>query len=52
MEHGNVTFNDNGTVSAVPRHPLKYVAERSVGTDQDQLVMPNIALLVRFLKHF
>lgn len=46
MSHGNVTFNDNGTMSAIPLHPLTYVPEYSNGTEEDILVLPNIALLV------
>ncbi|XP_016838425.1 scavenger receptor class B member 1 isoform X4 [Nasonia vitripennis] len=45
LEHGNVTFNDNGTVTAVPLHPLKFMPELSNGTEEDIVVMPNIALL-------
>lgn len=45
MEHGNVTFNDNGTVSVTPLHPLVYQPEMSNGTEEDILIMPNIALL-------
>jgi hypothetical protein len=46
LEHGNVTFNDNGTVTAVPFHPLQFMQELSNGTEEDIVVMPNIALLV------
>lgn len=46
MTHGNVSFNDNGTMTAVPLHPLKWAPELSNGTEQDILVLPNIALLV------
>ncbi|KAJ8688588.1 hypothetical protein QAD02_024383 [Eretmocerus hayati] len=45
LEHGNVTFNGNGTVTAVPMHPLKFVPELSNGTEEDFVIMPNIALL-------
>ncbi|XP_022199690.1 scavenger receptor class B member 1 isoform X1 [Nilaparvata lugens] len=45
MRHGNVTFNANGTMTAVPLHPLVWVPEMSNGTEQDILVLPNIALL-------
>ncbi|KAG7212792.1 hypothetical protein KM043_013051 [Ampulex compressa] len=45
MEHGNIRFNDNGTVSAIPLHPLKYIPEMSNGTEEDLLILPNIALL-------
>jgi hypothetical protein len=46
MEHTNVTFNDNGTLTMVPRHPLVWVPELSSGKEDDVLVLPNIALLV------
>ncbi|XP_066602738.1 scavenger receptor class B member 1-like isoform X2 [Prorops nasuta] len=45
MEHGSVKFNDNGTVTAVPLHPLTYQSEMSNGTEEDLLILPNIALL-------
>ncbi|XP_033223923.1 scavenger receptor class B member 1-like [Belonocnema kinseyi] len=45
MEHGNVTFNDNGTLTAIPLHPLEYVPELSAGAEDDLLILPNIALL-------
>ncbi|XP_047363879.1 scavenger receptor class B member 1-like isoform X2 [Vespa velutina] len=46
MEHGNIKFNSNGTVSVTPLHPLIYVPEMSNGTEQDILILPNIALLM------
>lgn len=47
MNHDNVTFNDNGTLTAVPKHPLVWVPELSAGRREDDLlVLPNIALLV------
>ncbi|XP_057659106.1 scavenger receptor class B member 1-like isoform X1 [Diorhabda carinulata] len=46
MKHENVTFNDNGTLTAVPKHPLVWVPEYSQGNlEEDLLVLPNIALL-------
>ncbi|XP_018358894.1 PREDICTED: scavenger receptor class B member 1-like isoform X3 [Trachymyrmex cornetzi] len=44
FEHSNVVFNDNGTLSAIPVHPLKYIPEMSNGTEEDLVIMPNIAL--------
>lgn len=49
MAHGNVTFNPNGTMTAVPLHPLTWLPEESNGTEEDIVVMPNIALLVSAL---
>ena len=46
MEHTEVSFNDNGTLTTVPKHPLHWAPERSVGKEDDILVLPNIALLV------
>lgn len=46
MEHTNVSFNSNGTMSMSPSHPLKWVPEMSNGKEDDILVLPNIALLV------
>ncbi|KOC60729.1 Scavenger receptor class B member 1 [Habropoda laboriosa] len=45
LEHGSIEFNDNGTVSALPHHPLTYVPQRSNGAEEDELILPNIALL-------
>ncbi|XP_022903927.2 scavenger receptor class B member 1-like isoform X1 [Onthophagus taurus] len=46
MTHENVTFNENGTVSAIPKHPLEWVPELSNGDhEKDQLTLINIALL-------
>lgn len=42
-----MTFNDNGTLSAVPKHPLLWMPELSGGRKEDDiLILPNIALLV------
>lgn len=47
LSHVNVTFNDNGTVSSLPSHPLIWDEERSMGNKEDDLfILPNIALLV------
>ena len=49
MEHSNVTFNDNATVTAIPRHPLTYIPEKSAGAEDDLLILPNIALFVSYV---
>jgi CD36 family len=51
LEHENVTFNLNGTLSYIPRRfPLmtdKLVLDTSLGRGlEDRLVVPNIPLLV------
>ena len=46
LEHRNAVFNDNGTVTAFLHHPLTYVPEMSNGTEEDIMILPNIALLV------
>ncbi|XP_018054995.1 PREDICTED: scavenger receptor class B member 1-like isoform X4 [Atta colombica] len=46
FEHANVVFNDNGTLSTIPVHPLKYIPEMSNGTEEDLVIMPNIALFM------
>lgn len=47
LTHENVTFNDNGTLTASPSHPLVWVPELSEGRREDDLLtLPNIALLV------
>ncbi|KAK9506592.1 hypothetical protein O3M35_008493 [Rhynocoris fuscipes] len=45
MAHVNVSFNENGTITSVPMHPLTWVPELSNGTEDDILILPNIALL-------
>lgn len=50
MSHDNVTFNENGTLTTVPTHPLVWVPELSVGHhEEDVLVVPHLALLVSFI---
>lgn len=51
MTHENVTFNDNGTLTMSPQHPLVWVPELSEGNkEEDQLTLINIALLVSVLE--
>ncbi|XP_013176595.1 PREDICTED: scavenger receptor class B member 1-like isoform X1 [Papilio xuthus] len=46
LEHEVVQFNENGTLSAIPRHPLAWEEELSEGNKEDDVVyMPHIALL-------
>ncbi|CAH0385788.1 unnamed protein product [Bemisia tabaci] len=45
MEHLNPSFNPNGTITATPIHPLTWVPHLSNGTEEDILILPNIALL-------
>lgn len=46
MSHENITFNNNGTLTSIPSHPLKWVPEKSKGRKEDDLlILPNIALL-------
>ncbi|KAF7285884.1 hypothetical protein GWI33_009362 [Rhynchophorus ferrugineus] len=46
MSHENVTFNDNGTLTTNPNHPLEWQPELSEGRKEDDLlILPNIALL-------
>lgn len=52
LQHDEVVFNSNGTVSAVPKHPLEWNAELSMGNKEDDMLMlPNIALLVRHSRY-
>lgn len=47
LSHNDVKFNDNGTVSSIPKHPLIWDEERSMGNkEEDIFILPNIALLV------
>lgn len=47
LVHDNVTFNENGTISTTPRHPLVWIEELSEGRREDDMFMlPHIALLV------
>lgn len=53
MSHDEVEFNANGTVSTIPRHPLIWDEERSMGHHEDDIFMlPNIALLVSNQRKF
>ncbi|XP_050587850.1 scavenger receptor class B member 1-like isoform X1 [Bombus affinis] len=45
LEHKDVQFNDNGTVLAYLHHPLQYIPHMSNGTEEDIMILPNIALL-------
>ncbi|XP_023936964.1 lysosome membrane protein 2 isoform X2 [Bicyclus anynana] len=46
LEHSNVTFNDNGTLSTIPLHPLIWEEELSEGNKEDDILyLPHIALL-------
>ncbi|XP_011348650.1 scavenger receptor class B member 1 isoform X2 [Ooceraea biroi] len=44
FSHNNIVFNNNGTLSSIPSHPLQYMPEMSNGTEEDLLILPNIAL--------
>lgn len=47
MTHENVTFNNNGTLSTIPNHPLLWRGDLSEGRQEDDIFyLPNIALLV------
>lgn len=47
MSHENVTWNDNGTLSTIPHHPLEWREDLSIGRSEDDILfLPNIALLV------
>ena len=53
MSHENITFNDNGTVSTIPHHPLEWREELSGSrSEDDMLYLPNIALLVSWIVNF
>ncbi|CAH1642240.1 unnamed protein product [Spodoptera littoralis] len=46
LEHKVTKFNDNATLSAIPKHPLTWVEELSEGNQEnDTLYLPHIALL-------
>lgn len=43
LEHHNITFNANNTVTYTPRRTVKFIRERSVGDPKvDRIVAPNI----------
>lgn len=49
LEHSNVTFNDNGTLSSIPLHPLQWQPELSHPLKEDDLlILPHIAALVSY----
>ncbi|CAK1546515.1 unnamed protein product [Leptosia nina] len=46
LEHSQIKFNSNGTLSTIPKHPLVWVDELSEGNKEDDIVyLPHIALL-------
>ncbi|XP_062544964.1 scavenger receptor class B member 1 isoform X4 [Armigeres subalbatus] len=46
LSHENITFNDNGTLSTKPSHPLVFQEHLSGGhKEEDLFYLPNIALL-------
>ncbi|XP_049767378.1 scavenger receptor class B member 1-like [Schistocerca cancellata] len=46
LEHANITFNENGTLSTSPRHPLLWAPDHNpVRREDDLLVLPHIALM-------
>ncbi|KAK4878304.1 hypothetical protein RN001_010810 [Aquatica leii] len=46
LSHEEIEFNENDTLTAIPKHPLVWVPELSEGRQEDdQLVLPHIALL-------
>lgn len=48
LSHENIVFNDNGTLSTKPEHPLVWQEHLSEGHKEDDVLMlTNIALLVR-----
>jgi CD36 family len=52
LSHENVTFNDNGTLTTIPHHPLEWRGELSEGRSEDDILyLPNIALLVSSNSH-
>lgn len=47
LENTESVFNDNGTLSFIPRRELKFIREMSVGDPKEQYVhVPNVPLLV------
>ena len=47
-ERKNIVFHDNGTISFNQQKIYIFDAERSVGSEEDVVVVPNIPMLVRF----
>ncbi|KAG7212604.1 hypothetical protein KM043_012897 [Ampulex compressa] len=46
LENRNVTWNDNGTISYIPKRTVFYVPEMSVGNqEKDMIFVPNVPLL-------
>lgn len=46
MEHKNVTFHENGTLSYVPERYTTFVPEKSAGDPEtDNVIVPNAVLL-------
>lgn len=48
LEHQNITFNDNGTMTYIPRRRVVYIPELSVSDPMKDMVnVPNVPILVR-----
>ncbi|KAK7794068.1 hypothetical protein R5R35_001322 [Gryllus longicercus] len=45
LEHADVHFNDNNTLTAHPKHPLVWAEDLNTHREDDLLILPNIALL-------
>lgn len=50
LENQNVTWNDNGTLSYIPKRSVVFKPELSVGNPvEDRIRVPNIPMLVSIL---
>jgi len=49
----NITFNDNNTMSYIPRRTVVYVPEMSVGDPMEDIVnVPNVPYLVSTINYY
>lgn len=49
--HADPQFNENGTITSTPKYPLEWIPELSNGSEDDILVLPNVALLVSVISN-
>jgi len=49
----NITFNDNNTMSYIPRRTVVYIPEMSVGDPMEDIVnVPNVPYLVSTINYY
>lgn len=53
LKNDNITYNDNGTASYVPKKTVMYVPEMSINDPMEDIVnVPNIPFVVSIINYF